>query len=379
MKNLVLNIISNLYGFAIKLRHLMFDWGLLHSKSFDIPVICVGNITIGGTGKTPIVELLVREYSGSYNVAVLSRGYGRITKGVYREVQVEDHYLDVGDEPLQIKRKFPNVKVVVCADRVFAIKRIQAESPEIDMIIMDDGYQHRHVNPFFSIIAVDFTRPVEHDHLVPYGQLRDTTSTLRRANCFVVTKCPAEMQPIQMRLFKKVLVELPKQDVFFTRVKADASRAVFADVEGSVAYGSEVIAMSGIGNSDAFKEGLAERYKVVDAIDFDDHHPYRKNDLTIIEDALKRHPRAVIMTTEKDAVKLSGSTAIPQHIRERLFYEPITLLFYESDEGYHSSPSKRQIVPGFNDTAYKELIEMLNVELKNRNNERHIKGLRGHS
>lgn len=379
MKTFALKLASILYGFVIGVRHLMFDWGLLRSEQFDIPIICVGNITVGGTGKTPIVELLVREYSRKHKVAVLSRGYGRVTKGAYREVQVDDCYLNVGDEPLQIKRKFPDVKVVVCADRVFAIKRIQTESPEVEMIIMDDGYQHRFVKPFFSIIAVDYTRPVEADHLVPYGQLRDTTSTLIRANCFVVTKCPAYIKPIEMRLRRKVLVELPKQDVFFARTKPEASRSVFADVQGGVASGSEVIAMSGIGNSEAFKEGLKERYKVVDSLDFGDHHAYRMHDLHIIEGMLERYPNAVIMTTEKDAVKLCSSASIPQYARERMFYEPISLRFYESEEGSHTSPSKQQRAAGFSENGYKALIEMLDIELKNRNNEMYIKGLRSHS
>ena len=143
MKEILLKIASILYGVAIKFRHLLFDAGILHSESFDIPIICVGNITAGGTGKTPTVEMLVEHYSKECNLAVLSRGYGRKTKGSYREVQVDDAYRVVGDEPLQMKRKFPNVKVVVCANRAFAIHRIMEESPEIDMIIMDDGFQHR--------------------------------------------------------------------------------------------------------------------------------------------------------------------------------------------------------------------------------------------
>lgn len=363
MKSLFLKIASMLYGFAIWLRHLMFDLGLLHSEKFDVPIICVGNITIGGTGKTPIVELLVREYKERHKVAVLSRGYGRITKGTYREVQVDDSYLHVGDEPLQIKRKFPDVKVVVCAKRAFAIKRIMAESPEIDLIIMDDGYQHRYVKPLLNIIAIDYTRPVEHDHLVPYGQLRDTISTLSRANYFIVTKCPSDIKPIDMRVMKKVLVEKPSQDIFFTRVKAEASRSVFADIEGGVLHGSEVIAMSGIGNCEAFKAGLSERYKVVDTIDFDDHHPYRRHDLHKMEEALKRHPNAVIMTTEKDAVKLCGSRSIPMEIKQRMFYEPISLRFYDA------------LSSMFSEIGFKAFIKKLDTDIKNRDNDRYIKGL----
>jgi tetraacyldisaccharide 4'-kinase len=296
----------------------------------------------------------VSYYSERYNVAVLSRGYGRKTKG-YREVAVDDDYRTVGDEPLQIKRKFPNVHVVVCAKRTFAIKRIMAEYPDVEMIIMDDGFQHRYVKPLVNIIIVDATRPVDRDHLLPYGQLRDTMKSLSRANYFIVTKCAQDMNALQIRLMRAKLVSKPSQDVFFSRMASSEPCPVFAEVVGEVKAGDEVIAMSGIGNSEAFNEGLHHRYKVVDTIDLEDHHVYRMNDLRRMQEMLDKYPRAVIMTTEKDAVKLYRSGAIPESVRKRMFYESITLRFMGDGRT--------------------ELFSRIDKDIKNQRNGEYIRGL----
>ena len=355
MKDLLLKIASLFYGAAIKLRHLLFDINILHSEKFDIPILCVGNITVGGTGKTPTVEMLVEHYSQHYNVAVLSRGYGRITKG-YRVVTTEDTYRQVGDEPLQMKLKFPDVTVVVCEKRAFAIHRIREEFPDVNMIIMDDGFQHRYVEPLVNIIIVDYNRPVERDHLLPYGQLRDTTSSLYRAHYFIVTKCPETMKPINMREKRMWLVEKPSQEIFFSRIQPAPASPVFAEVEATVEHGAQVIAMSGIGDNEAFNKGLAQRYKVVASIKLDDHHSYRMSDLKQIMDLLEQHPDAVVMTTEKDAVKFVNSKAVPALLRDKMFYEKISLRFVGESR--------------------MELFERIDNDIKNRNNGTHIKGLR---
>ena len=349
-----LKIASLFYGAVIKLRHLLFDANILHSEKFDIPIICVGNITVGGTGKTPTVEMLVEHYSQEKNVVVLSRGYGRTTKG-YRIVNVDNTYHQVGDEPLQIKRKFPNVTVIVCEKRAFAIHRIKEEFPETDLIIMDDGFQHRYVDPLINIVIIDANRPVERDHLLPYGQLRDTRQSLLRAHYFIVTKCPEDMKPIDMRVMHKVLVSKPSQNIFFSRMSPIPACSVFPDLYGTVPYGTDVVAMSGIGDNDAFNRGLARRYNVVATLDLDDHHTYRVSDLHKMKKLLEKHPTAVIMTTEKDAVKLAYSAAIPEELRTKLFYERISLRFI--GEGRM------------------ELFAKIDNDIKNRDNGAHIRGL----
>lgn len=354
MRDVLLRIASYFYGAAIWLRHVLFDFGILRSEKFDIPIICVGNITVGGTGKTPAVEMLVEHYSEEYNVAVLSRGYGRLTKG-YRVVETDDNYRDVGDEPLQMKLKFPDVTVVVCEKRAVGIRRIREEFPDVDMIIMDDGFQHRYVEPLVNIVIVDYNRPVERDNLLPYGQLRDTISSLDRAHYFIVTKCPDTMKPIHMREKRMWLISKPSQDIFFSRMRPMPACSVFAGVEGTVEHGSKVIAMSGLGDNDAFNRGLKQRYKVVATIDLEDHHCYRMSDLTHMMNLLERYPDAVIMTTEKDAVKLARSNAIPDELRTKIFYEKIAIRFI--------------------DVSRQELFDKIDIDIKNRNNGAHIKGL----
>jgi tetraacyldisaccharide 4'-kinase len=223
------------------------------------------------------------------------------------------------------------------------------------MIIMDDGFQHRYVEPLINIVIVDANRPVERDHLLPYGQLRDTIHSLSRAHYFIVTKCPESMKPIDMRVMRKVLVEKPSQEIFFSRMQPMPACMVFAEAGGSVAHGASVIAMSGIGDNEAFNRGLAQRYKVVDTIDLDDHHSYRMSDLKQMIAMANKYPEAVIMTTEKDAVKLARSQAIPAELRSKLFYERISLRFVGDSR--------------------MELFERIDNDIKNRDNGAYIKGL----
>lgn len=230
---------SWLYKMAVLFRHQLFDWGILHSERFDIPVICIGNITVGGTGKTPLAEMIVDYMSQTHRVALLSRGYGRRTRG-YREVTVSDRYLDVGDEPLQIKRKFPHVCVAVCERRADGIRRIRAEHPEVDLIVMDDGFQHRYVEAKVNVVLVDATRPVQEDRMLPLGTLRDVPGQLHRANYFIVTKCPEEMNALDRRIMRKVLIEAAYQSIYFTRMEAFRPQPVFAEAPADGSARTEV-------------------------------------------------------------------------------------------------------------------------------------------
>ena len=330
MLNLLLAPAAALYKLGVTFRHRLFDWGLLKSERFDIPIVCVGNITVGGTGKTPMVEMIVDYMSQHHRVAVLSRGYGRRTKG-YLEVRADARYRDVGDEPLQIKRKFPEVVVVVCARRAEGIRRLQAEHPEVDLIVMDDGFQHRYVEPRVNVVMVDATRPVQHDRMLPLGSLRDLPEQLHRAHYFVVTKCPEPMAPIDRRILRKVLIQVAYQRVYFTRFESFNPRPVFPGEapEGQFAPGRQVIGPSGIGNPKPFLATLAERYRLVADLTLDDHHVYRVGDVRALTELLARHPEAVVVTTEKDAVKLTNRDKLPAELRSRLYYLPIDISFIE--------------------------------------------------
>lgn len=329
MRTLLLAPLAFLYRLAVTFRHRLFDWGVLKSERFDLPIICVGNITVGGTGKTPMTEMLVGYLSRSHRVAVLSRGYGRRTKGYY-EVRTDSHYRDAGDEPLQIKQKYPSTVVVCCEKRVKGIRRLQKEHPEVDLIVMDDGFQHRYVDPKVNVVVVDSTRPIQSDRLLPLGSLRDLPDQLYRAHYFVVTKCPEKMAPIDRRILRKVLIQVAYQRVYFTRFESFNPQPIFPDEAVSpLAAGAPVIALSGIGNPKPFLATLRARYAVKAEMTLDDHHVYRVRDVRALEALLAKHPSATIVTTEKDAVKLTNRSKIAPELRRRLYYLPINISFIE--------------------------------------------------
>lgn len=324
---------SWIYRWVVHLRNYLFDAGLLRSEKFSIPIICVGNITVGGTGKTPMSEMIIDYMSRRHKVALLSRGYGRKTKG-YREVLSDSHYREVGDEPLQIKLKFPNTVVAVCEKRVEGIRRLQQEHPEVDLIVLDDGFQHRYVNAKINVVMVDATRPPHEDSFLPYGSLRDELEQLHRAHYFVVTKCPDNMTPLERRLLYKSLVKVAYQKVYFTRMESFRPQPLFpeAATERDLERGAKVIALSGIGNPAPFHTSLEKNYEVVERLTFEDHHVYKVRDVKQMLALLEEYPEAMIITTEKDAVKLTNRKKIPVQLQERLYYLPINISFIEDSD-----------------------------------------------
>ena len=327
----LLKLLSYPYRLVIYIRHWMFDCGLLKSEKFAVPIICVGNISVGGTGKTPTAEMIMRYMMPHYNVALLSRGYGRRTKG-YMEVKGSSSYRDVGDEPLQIKLKFPEAPVVVCEKRAEAIRRIEKEHPEVNLIVMDDGFQHRYVEARINVVVMDYTRPFYKDDFLPCGTLRDKVDSLYRAHYFIVTKCSEAMSPLEQRLWRKELQKVAYQKVYFTRMVPTEALPVTASATEPLREGDEVIAMSGIGNPKVFVAGVRERYKVVDALNFADHHVYSVADIKRMVELLEKHPAARLLTTEKDAVKLRRSRRVPDAVREKLYFQPVKVEFMEGSD-----------------------------------------------
>ena len=325
-------ILSWIYTLVIVIRHRLYDWGVFKSCSFPIPIVCIGNITVGGTGKTPMVEYLLSQLSARYTIAILSRGYGRRTRG-YREVSADDSYLDVGDEPLQIKLKFGNTLVVVCEDRVEAIERITKEHPEVNLVIMDDGFQHRAIKPKVNIIIVDSTRPIDRDRMLPLGRLRDVSSRLSAAQFFVVTKCSEEMSPLDRRLWRNKLRKIAFQKVYFTGIKECNIEPLFHfDEREEVNYGQHAILMSGIGNPRNFARRAEQSFYVVDKAVFSDHHRYTTEDLKAVYAKLRKNPRAIVLMTEKDAVRLRRATRLPEALRRAMYYQPIEINFIDGPD-----------------------------------------------
>ncbi len=334
MLKLFLAPLSWIYGVVIAVRNWLYDGGLRKSVSFDITVVCVGNITVGGTGKTPMCEALIAHFQEKYNVGLISRGYGRKTKG-YLEVTPGVSWRSVGDEPRQIKTNYPDTVVVVCKDRIEGIERMRREHPEVNLVIMDDGFQYRRLDPKLNIVMMDYTRPIYKDRLLPAGRLRDQQKQMRRAHYVVVTKCPAGMTPLDRRIIRNNLDLLPFQNLSFTRVAPGAAYPAFpADTdEKHLAPGAQVVAMAGLGNPEPFVNGLRKRYRLTGELLWGDHHPYVVKDLRRMQVALDdAGDDAVIVTTEKDAVKFGSGAKIPPGLRARIFVQPIQMAFIEESK-----------------------------------------------
>ena len=323
--------LSWLYGMVVHIRHKLFDLKILRSEEFDIPVVCIGNLTVGGTGKTPVAELLIERFSEHYRVGVLSRGYRRKTKGFVLSTPTSSART-IGDEPRQMKLKYPSVPVAVCEKRAEGIRLLRKAHPEIELIILDDAFQHRYVEPWVNILLMDYNNPVYRDRLLPWGRLRDTRNQIHRANFVLVTKCPDDLNPLDMRIVINSLGLFPYQSLYFTRMRQGEITPLFADrAVGKVREGDPVIAMSGIANPVPLLENLRKRFDVVAELTFDDHHTYRLSDMRRLEALFAAYP-AVVLTTEKDAVKLTNRKKVPEAVQQRLYYVPIHVSFVADSE-----------------------------------------------
>lgn len=313
------------YAIVLALRNFFYDKGIFKSYPSALPSVCVGNITVGGTGKTPAVEMLIRLYRDSRKIAVVSRGYGRRTKG-FRTVSVEDNYRDVGDEPLQIKRKFPDVTVVVDASRKRAVDALAAMSPETrpDLVILDDAFQHRKLRPDFSIVLVNSARPVFRDSLLPIGRLRDLPSRIRRADMVIVTKMEGEILSSERHRWRENLKLRKNVPLLFSGIKYLPPQPVIPEKgDGRFIYAKSAVVMAGIADDRSVRRGVGWSYSIVEAFRFGDHHDYTQYDISKVAAAVRRHPTAVILTTEKDAQRLRSMAGMPDQVSSRLFYIPI--------------------------------------------------------
>lgn len=324
--------LSWLYGMVIHIRHKLFDLKILRSEEFDIPIVCIGNLTVGGTGKTPVAELLIERFSEHYRVGVLSRGYRRRTRGFVLSTPASSART-IGDEPRQMKLKYPFVPIAVCEKRAEGIRLLRKAHPEIELIILDDAFQHRYVEPWVNILLMDYNNPVYRDRLLPWGRLRDTRNQIHRANFVLVTKCPDDLNPLDMRIVINSLGLFPYQSLYFTRMRQGEVTPLFADrAVGKVREGDQVIAMSGIANPVPLLESLRKRFDVVAELTFDDHHTYRLSDMRRLEALFAAYPDAVVLTTEKDAVKLTNRKKVPEAVQQRLYYVPIHVSFVADSE-----------------------------------------------
>ena len=329
---------SWIYGWGVRLRNQMFELGILKSRSFDIPVISVGNITVGGSGKTPHVEYLVNILKDKFEVAVLSRGYKRKSRG-YQLAEKDTPMAIVGDEPYQMKRKFPDVHVVVDKDRCHGIDRILADSEtsNTDVILLDDAYQHRYVKPGINILLIDYHRLIMYDKLLPAGRLREPKSGKSRADIVIVTKCPKDLKPMEYRVITKTMNLFPYQKLFFTTLVYDNLKPVYCGPErklDSLTPDTQVLLLTGIASPRQMIVDLEPYTQKITPMTFADHHQFTTSDIERINAAFGKMDGSdkIIITTEKDNARLFGMKGLSDEVRQHLYVLPVSVGFMLGQE-----------------------------------------------
>ena len=346
--------LSWLYGLAVRLRNFCYDVGLLKSRAFRVPVISVGNITVGGTGKTPHVEYLVSLLKNRVPVAVLSRGYKRKTRG-FLVAAADCTARDVGDEPCQMKHKFPDVTVAVDGRRTRGIDTLTANDADLGAVLLDDAFQHRAVKPGINILLVDYHRLIIYDRLLPAGRLREPLKGKDRADIVIVTKCPSDLKPMEYRIISKAMNLYPYQQLFFTTLAYDNLQPLFPaeaaglesrDTAGSpspdtAAHGvplsairsHAVLLLTGIASPRQMTEDLKPLAASIEPLAFPDHHAFSRKDVERINAAFAAlpEPRCVI-TTEKDAVRLSALNGLSEDVRQHIYSLPVRVRFMLDEE-----------------------------------------------
>ena len=327
--------LSYLYGIGVRIRNTLYDWNIIKSKSYSIPIICVGNLSVGGTGKTPHIEYLVRLLQRQgWHIAILSRGYKRATNG-YILATENSTSREIGDEPCQMKRKFPGITVAVDENRCHGIENLlKLDSPRIDIILLDDAYQHRKVKAGLNILLTDFNNLFTDDHLLPAGNLREPVKEKERAQMVIVTKSNSEMKPIEFNILSKKLNLFPFQGLFFSTIEYDILFPLYPEsvVEQDIQIiekDTHVLLVTGIASPRPMVEKVKSLSDHVQHLSFPDHYSYKRKDMQTIEQAFNRiqGPKKIILTTEKDAYRLIGNTAISEEMKPYIYVLPIKMHF----------------------------------------------------
>lgn len=316
-----------IYAIVTRIRNKMFDSGVLKSKSYKKAVISVGNITVGGTGKTPFVEYIVGLLKQTYKVAVLSRGYGRRTNG-YMEGRSYSNASTIGDEPCQIIRKYPDIVLAVDANRCHALDIMEAKYPDIDAFVLDDAFQHRYVTAGKSILLIDYNRPIMTDRLIPYGNLREHQDGRYRADIVVVNKCPATMTPLEAKSIKKTLNLKAYQKLYYSVIKYDSLRRLSDGAPLELTTDYDVLLVTAIANANPLIEHLSNACHQLSDIRYEDHHKYTSSDINRINKEFNAIPtdKKIVVVTSKDESKLFHLN-MPNELADSLYVMDITVDF----------------------------------------------------
>ena len=332
---LLLAPLALLYGIVISIRNMAYNSGFFKSTSFDIPVVCVGNLSTGGTGKTPHTEYLVKLLTDKLNVATLSRGYGRTTNQFILS-DIHSTADEIGDEPKQIKNRFPDIPVAVDAKRVNGINKLRENHPELDLIILDDAFQHRAVKPEFSILLTPYSDLFINDYLLPVGNLREWKSGYKRADIIIVTKCPEILSPLDKRAIKDDLKPYSYQSVYFSYFKyGDIQPADHSRYEPHpINRVHKAFLFTGIAKTGSLKDYLKTNSISFEHRKFSDHHRYTKTEIEALINefnAFNLNHDSIILTTEKDYMRIKDSEFEEMFRSIPLYYIPIEVAFHGND------------------------------------------------
>lgn len=294
-----------LYGLIITIRNWLFDVKILKSATFNFPLICVGNLAVGGTGKSPMVEYLVETLKDDYNIATLSRGYKRKTKG-YALANENTTALEIGDEPMQFHTKFPDVAVAVGEERIVAIPQLLHDKPDTEVIVLDDAFQHRYINAGLNILLTECSNLFYRDWFLPSGDLRDQRRSYKRAEIIVVTKCPSTITEEEKNNIAKGIKLTGKQQLFFTCMSYYKPYHILTKETVSIGSNVSVLLVCGIANPKPLKNYISSHCASYDEILYNDHHIFSIDDLKKIREHFEKLEGSskIIITTEKDAVRL---------------------------------------------------------------------------
>ncbi|WP_167619467.1 tetraacyldisaccharide 4'-kinase [Maribellus sediminis] len=339
MLKILLYPLSLLYGMVVFVRNRAYDLDILKSREFEVPLISIGNITVGGTGKTPHTEYLVQLLKEKYNVATLSRGYKRKTKG-FRLVETDSTAEEAGDEPLQIKNKFPEVTVSVCENRVDGVEKLldAKNEPTPDVVLLDDAFQHRRITPGINILLIDYNRQIKDDKLLPLGRLREGTYQVRRANIIIFTKCPDVVTPIMRRILQNDVHLLPYQKLYLTRFAYDKLVPAFDGKRLEKLFYEEKkyaqLVLTGIASPGPVYKHLQQYTDRMETLSFPDHHAYSEEDINTIKQKFEalQAEKKIIVTTEKDLMRLKNCNNLSEELKKAMYYLPVTVQFLDDDQ-----------------------------------------------
>ena len=323
--------IINPYSWITATRNRLFDAGLLTAYIPTIPTICIGNISVGGTGKTPHTEYLIRLLKEKWNIAVLSRGYGRKSKG-YILADTDTAMPIIGDEPFQIKSKFNDIKVAVCEKRAIGIEHIKTDKKDCNVILLDDSFQHRHVKAGLNILLIDSSRPIWQDCILPFGRMRESENGIKRADIAVITKCNglSNEQKAWCKNYIKGHKDIP---VFFSSMRYGNCYPLFHQEQKEIVAEMNVLLVTGIARPEPLKKEIERRGAIVKLMRYADHHNFTANDLADIELQYKSIDSCnkIIVTTEKDATRLLHHPDTPQTVKENIHVLPIEVEILDNE------------------------------------------------